>query len=102
MIRSRPAIKARRVVIVRQPWLGDTGLPHLEKLLWNLGLGRPCKEQVNVYCAPKHASHLLALTDARAARVASDLGVDQLDLLPLLERDATTFHDFLHFTPNDP
>lgn len=91
--------KARRVVLVRQPWLGDTGSPAVEKLFWNFGLGRPYKEDVDVYCTPRLASHLMALTDARTARVAADLGVDQIDLLPLLERSERTYYDFLHLTP---
>lgn len=93
------ATKAKRVVIVRQPWLGDTGRPELEALLWNFGLGRPYKEQVDVYCTPRLMAHLMTLTDARSARVAEDLGVDQIDLLPILERSGRTFYDFLHFTP---
>jgi lysophospholipase L1-like esterase len=93
------ATKARRVVIVRQPWLGDTGSPELEKLLWNFGLGRPYKEDVKVYCATALSTRLMELTDARAARVAADLGIDQIDLMPLLEPSARTYYDFLHFTP---
>ncbi len=93
------ATKAKRVVLVRQPWLGDTGSPVLEKMLWNFGLGRPYKEHVDVYCTPGLAARLMELTDARTARVAADLGVDQIDLLPLLERSGHTYYDFLHFTP---
>jgi hypothetical protein len=93
------ATKARRVVLVRQPWLGDTGVPELEKMLWNFGLGRPYKEDVHTYCTPRLAAHLMTLTDARTARVAADLGVDQIDLVPLLERTGNTYYDFLHFTP---
>jgi hypothetical protein len=91
--------KAKRVVIVRQPWLGDTGLPELEKNFWNFGLGRPYKEDVQVYCTVHLAARLMELTDARAARVAADLGVEQIDLSPLLERSDRTYYDFLHFTP---
>ena len=93
------ASKARRVVIVRQPWLGDTGSPELEKLLWNFGLGRPYKEEVKVYCATALSARLMVLVDARSARVAADFGVDQIDLMPLLEPSARTYSDFLHFTP---
>ena len=93
------ASKTRRVVIVRQPWLGDTGSPHLEKMLWNFGIGRPYKEDVKVYCTPALAARLMELADARTARVAADLGVHQIDLIPVLERSARTYYDFLHFTP---
>ena len=93
------ATKARRVVLVRQPWLGDTRVPELEKMLWNFGLGRPYKEDVHTYCTPRLAAHLMTLTDARTARVAADLGVDQINLVPLLERTGNTYYDFLHFTP---
>jgi lysophospholipase L1-like esterase len=93
------ARKAKRVVIVRQPWLGDTGSPELAKMFWNFGLGRPYKEDVQVYCTLGLAARLMELTDARAARVAADLGVEQIDLNPVLERSARTYYDFLHFTP---
>ncbi len=94
------ASKAKRVVIVRQPWRGDTSAPDLEKMLWNFGLGRPYKEEVHVYCTPALASRLMALADARAARIAADLGVDQIDLMPVLEDSSRTYYDFLHFTPS--
>jgi lysophospholipase L1-like esterase len=93
------ASKAKRVVIVRQPWLGDTSSPDLEKMLWNFGVGRPYKEEVHVYCTPALASRLMGLADARAVRVAADLGVDQIDLMPVLEESSRTYYDFLHFTP---
>lgn len=93
------AAKAGRVVLVHQPWLGDTGDPELVKMLWNFGLGRPYKEDVHVYCTPRLVAHLMTLIDARVARVAADLGAEQINLLPLLERSARTYYDFMHFTP---
>lgn len=91
--------RAKRVVLVRQPWLGDTGSQEAEKMLWNFGIGRPYKEDVKVYCTPALAARLMELTDARAARIAADLGVDQIDLLPVMERTPRMYYDFLHFTP---
>jgi lysophospholipase L1-like esterase len=93
------ADRAKRVIIVRQPWLGDSESSEVESMIWNFGLGRPYKEEVKVYCTASLASRLMALVDARAAQVARDLGVDQIDLIPVLERSARTYSDFLHFTP---
>ena len=41
----------------------------------------------------------MAALDARAAQVAADVGVEQLDLMPLLEPSLKTFYDFVHYTP---
>ena len=37
--------------------------------------------------------------DERASLVAERLGVEQLDLMPHLDRSLATYYDFLHFTP---
>ena len=41
----------------------------------------------------------MALLDARAARIAKELDVEQLDLMPILERSLNTYYDWLHLSP---
>ena len=41
----------------------------------------------------------MRLIDERAVAVAAELGVEQVDLMNVLEHSARTFYDELHFTP---
>ena len=41
----------------------------------------------------------MALVDAKAAAVARALDVEQLDLMPLLDRSLATYYDGFHLTP---
>jgi hypothetical protein len=38
-------------------------------------------------------------SDRRVERVARELGVEQVDLMPVLEASLSSYYDFLHFTP---
>jgi len=42
----------------------------------------------------------MALLDARAARVAEELDVEQIDLRAILEPSLSTYYDFFHLTPS--
>ncbi|MFO0755954.1 MAG: hypothetical protein U0359_05660 [Byssovorax sp.] len=91
--------KARRVIVVRQPWFDKDHSPEEKALLWNFGMGRPYIEEVKVYADIKAAYALLKKVDDRAAAINDELGVEQLDLMPILERSARVYYDTLHFTP---
>lgn len=91
--------KAARVILVRQPWLAGTSAPDVERSMWSFALGRPYHEQVDTYASTRVVDGLMRLVDARAAAVAGELGIEQVDLMPRLERSARTFYDDLHFTP---
>jgi hypothetical protein len=41
----------------------------------------------------------MTLLDRRAARVAQECRVEQLDLRSILEASLTTYYDFFHLTP---
>jgi lysophospholipase L1-like esterase len=41
----------------------------------------------------------MALVDAKAADIAVAHGVEQLDLMPLLDRSLATYYDGFHLTP---
>jgi lysophospholipase L1-like esterase len=91
--------KARRVVLVRQPWFGPDPTPEEEAMFWNFGLGRPYKEKVSTYLTPRVVDALMRAMDARAVAVAEAMGIEHVDVPGQIERSARTFYDELHFTP---
>ena len=95
-------IQARgaRVIVVRQPWMDKVLAPEEEAVMWNFPWGRLRFEQEeSVYYTHTAVRNLMWKVDQRIKQVASQLGVAQLDLLPVLKADLTNFYDFNHFTP---
>ena len=91
---------ADRVLVVRQPWFEKDYTPEEAAHLWHGGMGDPSeKEEVTVYYSFKMVSSLMACMDVRAAKVADELSIEQLNLMPLLDRSLKTYYDFIHFTP---
>ncbi len=97
MLRTARAV-SNRVLLVRQPWLGKQLTAEEQKLMWNYGFGRPYKEQVDTYLSPAVIDDLLTQVASRCGAVAREMGAEELDLLPQLERTGRTFYDFMHFT----
>ncbi|MCC7013832.1 MAG: hypothetical protein IT454_14845 [Planctomycetes bacterium] len=91
--------KGARVIVVRQPWFEKRFTPEEEALMWNFCVGRPYVEKTSSYYTHEIVCRLMQAVDARAVRVAERCGVEQLDLMPRLERSLATYYDFLHFTP---
>jgi hypothetical protein len=87
-----------RVIVIRQPWFDKDPTPEELAMFWNFGLGRPYKEQVDTYCSPRLMSHLMSLIDARTARAAEELGVEQVDARPSLPASQRVYYDELHLT----
>jgi lysophospholipase L1-like esterase len=95
----RAAEHADRVVLVRQSWFGKSALtPEEAAHMWHGGAGQVWREKVTTYYSIDVTSRLMALMDARAARVARELGVEQLDLMSVLEPNLATYYDFFHLT----
>ncbi|OLB97375.1 MAG: hypothetical protein AUH30_10385 [Candidatus Rokubacteria bacterium 13_1_40CM_68_15] len=90
---------ADRVLVARQPWFNGPYTEEQLRHLWHGAVGKPHKEQVKTYYAPEIVAGLMALVDKRAARVAEAVGVEQLDLMPLVECTLKNYYDFCHFTP---
>jgi hypothetical protein len=90
---------ARRVLVVRQPWLRREFSAEEDALLWNFGAGRPYVEEVTTYYSHGVVNELMSAVDGVASRVAQELGVEQLDLMGEIEHDFESFYDRLHFTP---
>ena len=67
--------------------------------MWHGGVGRAWCEEVSTFYSLDVTSRLMALLDGRAARIASDLDVEQIDLMSLLEPSLGTYYDFFHLTP---
>ena len=91
--------KAKRVIVVRQPWFDKEHTPEEAALLWNFGMGRPYIEEVKTYAEMQAVCKLLRQVDERARIINEEMGVEQLDLMPILERSAKVYYDMLHFTP---
>jgi hypothetical protein len=92
---------ADRVVIVRQSWFDKDTLTREEAShMWHGGVGQAWCEEVTTYYSIEVTSRLMSLLDARAARVATELDVEQIDLRAILEPSLSIYYDFFHLTPS--
>jgi lysophospholipase L1-like esterase len=92
---------ADRVIVVRQSWFAkDAYTPDEVAHMWHGGVGRAWCEEVTTFYSLEVTSRLMALLDGRAARIANELGVEQIDLMSLLESSLDTYYDFFHLTPS--
>src|SRR5437867_4664632 len=90
---------ADRVLVARQPWFDKDYTPEEAAHMWHGGVGQAWREEVTTYYSCQVLSGLMGLLDARAARVAKELDVEQLDLTPILQRSLETYYDSFHATP---
>jgi lysophospholipase L1-like esterase len=98
---QRARTHADRVIVVRQSWFDKEPLtPEETSHMWHGGVGQAWCEEVTTYFSIEVTSRLMARLDARAARVAAELGVEQIDLRAILEPNLTTYYDFFHLTPS--
>ena len=92
--------KGARVVVVRQPWMDKVFTPEEEAVMWNFSWGRLCLErEESAYYTHAVVRDLMWKVDRRIKQVIGQLGVEQVDLMPVLKADLTGFYDFHHFTP---
>jgi hypothetical protein len=90
---------ADRVLVVRQPWFDKDFTPEEIAHMWHGAAGQVWREDVKAYYSFEVFSRLMKLIDAKAARLAQVAGVEQLDLMPLLEPSLNTYYDCFHVTP---
>lgn len=90
---------AQRVIVIRQPFFDKRFTPSEEKLMWSFGAGRPHAEEVTEYYSHAVAGRLLKQVNARTTKVAAELGVEELDIMPVLECSLDIYYDELHHTP---
>jgi lysophospholipase L1-like esterase len=91
--------RADRVLVVRQPWFDKDYSKEEASHMWHGGVGQVWREEVTTYYSFEVVSKLMALVDTKAASLANALGVEQLDLMPLLDRSLATYYDGFHLTP---
>jgi lysophospholipase L1-like esterase len=96
---GRACAHADRVIVVRQPWFAPPYTPEDEAHMWHGGAGRSWQEEVKRFYSLEVLARLMALLDAKAARIARDMDVEQIDLMPLLDRGLEVFYDTFHTTP---
>ena len=90
---------ADRVILVRQPWFDKPCTPEELAYMWHGGVGQVWQENVTTFYSLEVLGSLMARLDARASRIALELDVEQLDLMPSLEPSLNTYYDFFHATP---
>ena len=96
---ERARAHADRVLVVRQPWFDKDFTAEEAAHMWHGGIGQAWREPVTAFYANEVLGRLMAILDARAARVADELGVEHLDLMPVLEPSLEHYYDFFHATP---
>jgi hypothetical protein len=93
---ERARTKAGRVIIVRQPWLEKAFGPDESSRLWMFGAGRTREGTVQDYHAHEVIWDLMHQIDARAVRVARELGVEEIDLRPVVPSTFDFWYDEMH------
>jgi lysophospholipase L1-like esterase len=90
---------ARRVLVVRQPWFDREPAPDEAAHFWHGGVGKAWKQTLTVFYGLDVLHDLMSRLDARAAAIARDLGVADLDLRPILTPSLDHYFDMFHYTP---
>jgi lysophospholipase L1-like esterase len=96
---EKASAHADRVIVVRQPWFDKDYTSEEAALMWHGGAGQAWREDVTSYYSFDVVSRLMSRVDERAAAIADDLHVEQVDLMPVLERSSATYYDGFHATP---
>ena len=95
---ARAQAHADRVLVVRQPWFANPSPSDLA-LMWHGGAGQAWRENVTTFFSTEVLASLMLCLDTKASEIARDLGVEQLDLMPVLPGSSATYYDFFHATP---
>ena len=95
----RAMLCARRVVVVRQPWFEKDYTPEESGRFWHGGIGKPWKEKVTVYFSFDVINRLLRQVEERVVAVADELGLEHVNLRPVLNQGLRHYFDHDHFTP---
>jgi lysophospholipase L1-like esterase len=95
----RARAHADRVLVVRQPWFDKDFSPEEAARMWHGAMGEPWRAEVSTYYALDIPARLMSLLDRRAAAVCDALGLEHVDLMPVLDQSVATFHDGFHNTP---
>jgi len=96
---QRAASHADRVLVVHQPWLDKEFTAREAARMWHGGVGQVWRQEVTTYYSFEVVSHLISLLEMRAARVANELRLQHLNLMPLPDQSLGTYYDCFHLTP---
>jgi lysophospholipase L1-like esterase len=96
---SRAKGHAERVIVARQPWFEKDYTAAEAAQFWHAGLGKAWKGPITVYYSLEVVNRLMGLVDSRAATVAVECGVEQIDLQSLVTPGLEHYYDHTHFTP---
>ena len=91
--------KAKRIILVQQPCFRKNHSPEEKSRFWNAAVGNPFKGPCDVYFSEDIFAERLQELNDRAAKVAADMGLETIDLMPILDHSLETFYDLIHFTP---
>ena len=97
---ERATAHADRVIVVRQPWFDKEYTSEEAAHMWHGGAGQAWRENVTSYYSFDVVSRLMRCVDQSAAAIADQLGIEQVDLMPILERSLATYYDGFHATPD--
>lgn len=92
---------ARRVIVALQPWFAkEHYTPEELAHMWSGGMGNPYRgDKITIYYTLEVCCRLLSLVNDRAVKIADELGIEHLDLMPVLTPGLENYYDFIHFTP---
>jgi lysophospholipase L1-like esterase len=96
---TRAAAQADRVLIARQPWFDKDATPEESAFFWHGGVGKAWKQTISTFYTSEVLGGLMRQLDARAAAIAAEAGVEQLELRSVLTPSLENFYDFFHCTP---
>jgi lysophospholipase L1-like esterase len=90
---------SRRLLLLQQPWFDkDPYTDEERRLMWNGGVGEVMDEEVTTFYSDRVLFRLWRLVSERTARVAAELDVACLDLLPIVPSVMCNYYDHVHHT----
>ncbi len=95
---GRAKAHAERVIVARQPWFEKDYTAAEVAHFWHGGVGKAWRAPITVYYSLEVINHLMGLMDGRAAAVAVECGVEQVDLQSLVTPGLQHYYDHTHFT----
>ena len=96
---SQAKAHAERVIVARQPWFEKDYTAAEAAHFWHGGVGKAWRGPVTVFYSLEVINRLMGLVDARAAALAEECGVEQVDLPQLVTPGLHHYYDHTHFTP---
>ncbi len=96
---ARAARHTERVLVARQPWFDKEASPEESAFFWHGGVGKAWKQTLSTFYTLEVLGDLMGRLDARAAAIAEEAGVEQLDLRPVLTPSLENYYDYFHCTP---